>query len=109
MYAFGSRKQPETDIESVQNAFSARLSQYGFNLFRMLVVDVMHVVELGVWKALFIQLLRLLEAVLKGSMNVLDARWASCKLDPSEGLLILVSQVSEHANVWERHHSSVHQ
>ena len=57
-----------------QNAFSSRLSEHGFDLFRMLVVDVMHEVELGVWKALFIQLLRLLEASKKGTMNDLDAR-----------------------------------
>lgn len=40
----------------------------------MLVNDIMHEVELGVWKALFIQLLRLLEATDKGSMNQLDLR-----------------------------------
>ena len=50
------------------------MSKYGFNLFEMLVVDVMHEVELGVWKAVFIQLLRLLEATKKGTVNELDAR-----------------------------------
>lgn len=46
----------------------------------MLVVDEMHVVELGVWKAVFIQLLRILEALDKGSINKLDERWVSCPL-----------------------------
>jgi hypothetical protein len=40
----------------------------------MLVVDVMHEVELGVWKALFIQILRLLDASDKGAINTLDKR-----------------------------------
>ena len=40
----------------------------------MLVVDIMHEVDLGVWKALFIQLLHLLEATKKGLLNTLDVR-----------------------------------
>ena len=58
----------------IQNAFSDRLSAHGFNLFSMLVVDLMHEVELGVWKAVFIQLLRLMEATDKGTINKLDNR-----------------------------------
>lgn len=42
----------------------------------MLVVDVMHEVELGVWKALFIQILRLLDSSDKGAINKLDERCA---------------------------------
>jgi hypothetical protein len=45
-----------------QNAFSNRLSPLGFNMFEMLVVDLMHEIELGVWKAVFVHLLRLLES-----------------------------------------------
>lgn len=40
----------------------------------MLVVDLMHEFELGVWKALFIHLLRILEAVDKSLVGELD-RW----------------------------------
>ncbi|KAJ3517693.1 hypothetical protein NMY22_g13906 [Coprinellus aureogranulatus] len=58
-----------------RNAFSERLSPYGFNLFDMLTSDVMHEVELGVWKSLFIQLLRLLEALPSKPTNVLDSRF----------------------------------
>jgi hypothetical protein len=46
----------------IQNAFSDRLAPLGFNFFPMLVVDLMHEFELGVWKALFIHLLRILES-----------------------------------------------
>jgi hypothetical protein len=56
-----------------QNAFSDKLSGHGFNLYTMLVVDLMHEAELGVWKAVFIQLLRLMEATDKGTINKLDA------------------------------------
>jgi len=45
-----------------QNAFSNRLSPLGFNMFEMLVVDLMHEIELGVWKAVFVHLLCLLES-----------------------------------------------
>lgn len=47
---------------SVQNAFLDKLSQLGFNYFQMLIVDLMHEFELGVWKSLFIHLLRILDA-----------------------------------------------
>jgi hypothetical protein len=41
----------------------------------MFVVDLLHEVELGVWKALFIHLLRILEAVDKTLVNELDRRY----------------------------------
>jgi hypothetical protein len=40
-----------------ENAFSDRLSRFGFDHFSLFVVDLMHEVELGVWRALFIHLL----------------------------------------------------
>lgn len=57
-----------------QNAFSTKLSQFGFNLFSMLVVDLMHEIELGVWKAIFIHLLRILDCHDEGLKNELDRR-----------------------------------
>ena len=50
-----------------QNAFSERLSHTGFDFFLMLVVDLLHEFELGVWKAILIHLLRIV-STLKGSM-----------------------------------------
>jgi hypothetical protein len=44
-----------------QNAFMEKLGP-GFDLSRMLVVDFLHEVELGVWKALFVHLIRVLHA-----------------------------------------------
>ena len=41
----------------------------------MFVVDLMHEFELGVWKALFIHLLRILEAFDRGLVDELDRRY----------------------------------
>ena len=54
----------------IQNAFSDRLAPLGFNFFSMLVVDLMHEFELGVWKALFIHLLRILQS--QGSEKIVE-------------------------------------
>ncbi|RDB22554.1 hypothetical protein Hypma_009968 [Hypsizygus marmoreus] len=55
------------------NSFSERLGSFpGFNLFDMFVVDLLHEFELGVWKALFIHLLRILEAINVALINELD-------------------------------------
>ncbi|KAJ3538209.1 hypothetical protein NMY22_g5263 [Coprinellus aureogranulatus] len=59
------------------NAFSARLSPTGFDIFRSLVVDLLHEYEIGVFKALFLHLIRVLEASSSGSVLVheLDKRY----------------------------------
>jgi hypothetical protein len=62
------------DIRLFQNAFSDKLSPLGFNMFDMLVVDLLHEVELGVWKAVFIHLLRLLDCVDGKLKHELDRR-----------------------------------
>jgi hypothetical protein len=43
-------------------------------MFDMLVVDLLHEVELGVWKAVFIHLLRLLDSVDENLKHELDRR-----------------------------------
>ena len=48
-------------IENAQNAFSDKLGP-NFNPSDMLVVDLMHEFELGVWKAIFTHLIRILYA-----------------------------------------------
>lgn len=45
-----------------------------FNMFDMFVVDLLHEVELGVWKSLFIHLLRLLQAINPSHIQELDQR-----------------------------------
>jgi hypothetical protein len=62
------------NLLGLQNAFSQNLSPFGFNFFSLFVVDLMHEFELGVWKALFIHLLRMLEAMGGGLIDELDRR-----------------------------------
>ena len=57
-----------------KNAFSDNLSALGFNLFLMLVVDLLHEFELGVWKAIFTHLLRILDNLKDGKLHELDRR-----------------------------------
>ncbi|TFK47770.1 hypothetical protein OE88DRAFT_1714347 [Heliocybe sulcata] len=45
-----------------KNAFSDKLSRFGFNVFSVLVIDLLHEFELGVWKATFTHLLQILYA-----------------------------------------------
>ena len=45
-----------------KNVFSEKLGIFGFDLYTMLVVDLMHEFELGVWKAVFSHLIRILYA-----------------------------------------------
>lgn len=51
----------------VENAFSERLGQTGFDFFLMLVVDLLHEVELGVWKSILVHLFRMVDS-LKGAL-----------------------------------------
>lgn len=57
-----------------QNAFSVALSPFGFDFHKMLTVDVLHEVELGVWKALFAHLMRMLHACGADKVHELDRR-----------------------------------
>src|SRR5215471_19908328 len=59
----------------LQNAFSDKLAQFQFCLFLMLVVDLMHEFELGVWRAIFIHLLRILDCHNEALKHELDKRY----------------------------------
>lgn len=59
----------------IKNAFSDRFQSISdFNMFDMFVVDLLHEVELGVWRSLFIHLLRLLQAINPSHIQELDQR-----------------------------------
>jgi hypothetical protein len=62
-----------------QNAFSRRLGHTGFNIFSSLIVDLLHEFEIGVFKSLFIHLIRILDASATGStlIHELDKRFVS--------------------------------
>ncbi|RXW11204.1 hypothetical protein EST38_g14651, partial [Candolleomyces aberdarensis] len=63
------RELKNAEVPTV-NAFSKRLRVMGFDIFSALVIDLLHEYEIGVWKALFIHLIRVLEASSPGSILV---------------------------------------
>ncbi|KAI5896073.1 uncharacterized protein SCHCODRAFT_02492911 [Schizophyllum commune H4-8] len=58
-----------------RNTFSWKFLSTGMNYFSLFVVDLMHEFELGVWKATFIHLLRLLQAHGHGAVEELNRRY----------------------------------
>ncbi|EED83844.1 predicted protein [Postia placenta Mad-698-R] len=64
----------ERSLVPTRSAFSTRLSKFGFNVYAMLVPDLMHEHELGVWKAVLTHLLRILYAQGQGRIQELNRR-----------------------------------
>jgi hypothetical protein len=62
------------DRLDVQSAFSTCLSEYGFNIYPVFVVDLLHEFELGVWKAMLTHLLRVLYAQGDDRIQTLNLR-----------------------------------
>ncbi len=58
-----------------ENAFSEHLSQFLFQVFEILVVDQMHEFELGVWKALIIHLVCILNALGQSQVQEFNSRY----------------------------------
>jgi hypothetical protein len=56
-----------------KNAFSECLADFGFKLFSMFIVDLLHEFELGVWKAIFTHLMHILFAA--GGMAIQELNW----------------------------------
>ncbi|KIJ10082.1 hypothetical protein PAXINDRAFT_86583, partial [Paxillus involutus ATCC 200175] len=65
----------EESLVPTKNMFSERLSHAGFDFFLMLVVDLLHEFELGVWKAVFIHLLWMLDSLKGRGLPELDQRY----------------------------------
>ena len=59
----------------LQNAFYERLLSHNFNFYQMFTVDLLHEFELGVWKATFTHLLRILYAHGDGKIQELNKRY----------------------------------
>lgn len=74
-----------------QNAFSDRLATFGFNLFPIFVVDLLHEVEIGVWRSLFIHLLRIMECIGPTIVHKLDERFVSKQKFPIQGLILFIA------------------
>ncbi|TEB19263.1 hypothetical protein FA13DRAFT_1719017 [Coprinellus micaceus] len=66
-YAVDSKTEIEAELQPhglvpVHTAFASKLSEFNFDVLSVLVVDILHEFEIGVWKRLYTHLLRLLEA-----------------------------------------------
>ncbi|KAG6914252.1 hypothetical protein DXG01_001450 [Tephrocybe rancida] len=66
--------KPESLVPTV-NAFSDRLQKFGLHWPAIFAVDLLHEIELGVWKNLLIHLLRILESVDDNMLHELDRRF----------------------------------
>ena len=65
---------------SQKNAFSEfsnRLYRFKFNFYQLLVPDLLHEFELGIWKAIFVHLIRILYAYGNDSISKLNSRFVS--------------------------------
>ncbi|THV05942.1 hypothetical protein K435DRAFT_816082 [Dendrothele bispora CBS 962.96] len=58
-----------------RNTFSDRFAKFGMNFFQMFVPDVLHELELGVWKAVLTHFIRILFAYGNDTVQELDARY----------------------------------
>jgi hypothetical protein len=68
---------------SVQNAFSdfaSRLGKFEFNFYQLLAPDLLHEFELGVWKAVFTHLIRILYVYGNDTIHYLNSRFVSCAI-----------------------------
>jgi hypothetical protein len=68
----------------------------------MLVVDFLHEFELGVWKATFIHIIRILYAAVPGGKAVvlLNTRWGLISITSTTYFSNLILQVSTNSNFW---------
>ena len=94
------------DYSFNQNAFSEKLGPYGFNFFAMFVIDLMHEFELGVWKALFIHLLRILNAENPNLVHTLDQRYVHIPLYVF-GINPALSKLPPGTDLWQRYYSKI--
>ncbi|TFK94497.1 hypothetical protein K466DRAFT_476226 [Polyporus arcularius HHB13444] len=65
-----------TSITSSRSAFADKLGEFGLNVYDILVPDLMHEFELGVWKFVFTHLVRVLIAAGGDRVQEMDRRFA---------------------------------
>ncbi|TFK48374.1 hypothetical protein OE88DRAFT_1713963 [Heliocybe sulcata] len=80
--------KPESYVPT-ENAFSIQLSDYGLNFFDMLVVDLLHEWELGVWKQILTHLIHLLHSEKGEQIAEFNTRLAHLDRKPLEDLGIV--------------------
>jgi hypothetical protein len=62
-------------LTSPQNIFSTKLNHAGLEYHSLFVVDLLHEFELGVWKAIFTHLMRILQAIGGNAVQDLNKRY----------------------------------
>ena len=68
------------NIEHAQNTFLLALRKFGLNVFKILTVDILHKLELGVGKGVFIYLIRMLKSVAPHLVHTLNERCVKVRL-----------------------------
>ncbi|KAF8883752.1 hypothetical protein CPB84DRAFT_1686207 [Gymnopilus junonius] len=71
--AYVEERLQNQSLTLTQSTFSKKLSEFGFNYFDMLISDLLHEIELGNWKAVFMHLMRILHLV-KNAIPTLNKR-----------------------------------
>ncbi|KAI5821824.1 hypothetical protein K523DRAFT_221291, partial [Schizophyllum commune Tattone D] len=61
--------------ENAFSTFASELTRFHFNIFEMLVVDIMHEFELGVWKSALTHLIRMLHSLDRSKIMLLNERF----------------------------------
>ncbi|EGN93613.1 hypothetical protein SERLA73DRAFT_63876 [Serpula lacrymans var. lacrymans S7.3] len=98
--------KPESLVPTI-NAFSERLGPLGFDVHSMLVVDMMHEFELGVWESVFTHLIRLLTAVGHTMVAELDSRFRQMPTFGQGAIRGFSSNVSEMKNLAARNFEDI--
>ncbi|KAH9848646.1 hypothetical protein C2E23DRAFT_785618 [Lenzites betulinus] len=73
--AYIARVLDPLSITPTRSAFSIRLREHGLNFYSLFVPDLMHEFELGVWKSVWIHLLRILFAAGDDKIQELNKRF----------------------------------
>ncbi|THU95728.1 hypothetical protein K435DRAFT_966260 [Dendrothele bispora CBS 962.96] len=60
---------------AIVSAFSNVFFEYGFDYIKMFTVDLLHEIEIGTWKAIFVHFLRILFAIDRIQVDELDNRY----------------------------------
>lgn len=64
-------------LNSFQNAFSQVLFKFGFVVFKILTVDLLHEYELGLWKDFLTHLVRILEFMGPETVHTFNERYVA--------------------------------
>ncbi|KAF9470573.1 hypothetical protein BDN70DRAFT_821197, partial [Pholiota conissans] len=81
-------------LTATKNAFSEKLSPHGFDFHTMLVPDLLHEFELGVWKATFIHLIRILRTQGEDAIAELNSRYRQIPTFGSDTIQKFTNNVS---------------